>query len=94
MIRLATSGFLGRDAVVHLALEIQRSHRRVSRLIEPAAGAQPPSAAVIRWHQPAFPVGAETVQRHDGCQRPPTGKIMIDLTLSCYLLEPKDTANQ
>ena len=38
--RLAAPKLIGRDAVVHVALEIQRGHRRIGRVVEPAAGPQ------------------------------------------------------
>ena len=66
--RLAAAQLLRRDAVVHVALEIERGHRRIGGLIEPAAGAQPSAVAVIRGHGPALPAAAETVRRHGGCQ--------------------------
>ena len=38
--RLAAAEFLGGDAVVHVALEVERGHRGVGGFVKPAAGAQ------------------------------------------------------
>ena len=41
MIGLPPRSSSRRDAVVHVALEIERGHRRIGRIVEPAAAAQP-----------------------------------------------------
>ena len=57
--RLAAAQFVRRDAVVHVALEIQRGHRRIGGFVEPAAGAQAlVSGAVMGGHAVGPPGGS------------------------------------
>ena len=66
MIGLPPRSSSRRDAVVHVALEIERGHRRIGGFVEPAAGPQAlVFAAVVTGHwrvPPVSAIGPDTVR--------------------------------
>ena len=69
--RLAALQFLAGDAVVQVALDIERGHRRVCRVVEPAPAAQAAPAIVLCHELPPFRDGRKLCTSPSGCQRGP-----------------------